>query len=425
MKTIFSLFTTFLLISACSWVDKKQADPYSTVAITGDTSSKAPLSTDLKKYKVAIGAFADSTFKNGTLNGSFLVAKDGQVLFEQYEGYSHYRAQKDSITVATPFHLASVSKTITATAILRLVQEGKIKLEDSVSTFLPGFPKPAITVKLLLNHRSGLPNYVHYMERLGWDKKRRITNQDVLDFIITRYNDINIAPADRGFSYSNTNYALLALIIEKVSGIPYSAYLKQTIFDPLGMKNTYVFSIADSARSMPSYFYSGKQYAFDFLDLVYGDKNIYSTAQDLLKFTVAFSSGTFLNTNLSEAALTPYSFEKPGTHNYGLGWRMLLLKNGKKLIYHNGWWHGSRTALYRLPDEKVTIIALCNNDSKRIYSVKKLADLFGDYLQNGDKEEDLDKIMVSNRSSRGRNKKRTMAKLHSKIKHSRPIASKN
>lgn len=68
-------------------------------------------------------------------------------------------------------------------------------------------------------------------------------------------------------------------------------------------------------------------------------------------------------------------------HNYGLGWRMLLLKNGKKLIYHNGWWHGSRTALYWLPDEKITIIALCNNDSKRIYSVKKLADLFGDYLQ--------------------------------------------
>ncbi len=426
MKTIFLLFTTLLLISACSWVDDKQAKDYSAVAaLPGDSSSKTQLSPDLMKYKVAISAFADSTFKNGTLNGSFLVAKDGQVLFEQYEGYSHYHAQKDSITVTTPFHLASVSKTITATAILRLVQEGKIKLEDSVFAYLPGFPKPAITVKLLLNHRSGLPNYVHYMERLGWDKKKRISNQDVLDFIITRNNDIDIAPADRGFSYSNTNYALLALIIEKVTGISYSAYLKQTIFDPLGMKNTYVFSLADSARSMPSYFYSGKQYAFDFLDLVYGDKNIYSTAQDLLKFTVALSSGTFLNLNLSEAALTPYSFEKPGTHNYGLGWRMLLLKNGKKLIYHNGWWHGSRTALYRLPDEKVTIIALCNNDSKRIYSVKKLADLFGDYLQNGDKEEDLDKMMVSNHSPHRRHKKSTTAKLHSKIKHSRPIASKN
>lgn len=330
----------------------------------------------------------DSSFKAGTLNGSILIAKNGELIYERHEGFERYRSKKDSIQKNSPFHLASVSKTLTATGILKLCQEGKLKIEDPVANYLAGFPLPDITIKTLLNHRSGLPNYVHYMERLGWDRKKRITNQDVLDFLVTRHDEIDIRRADRGFSYSNTNYALLALIIEKTSGLSYPEYMKKTFFEPLGMNDSYVFSIADSARSMPSYYYGGRQYAFDYLDLVYGDKNIYSTTNDLLKFDRALYDDNFLGKNLLEAAYSAYSFEKPGTHNYGLGWRMLLLKNGKKIIYHNGWWHGNRTAYYRLIDEKVTIIALCNNDSKRIYSVKKLADLFGPYLQTGDKDDD-------------------------------------
>lgn len=330
----------------------------------------------------------DSNFRSGTLNGSILVAKNGELIYERHGGFSDYRSKKDSIKENSPFHLASVSKTITATAILKLAQDGKLNIDDPVSTHLLGFPLPTITIRTLLNHRSGLPNYVHYMERLGWDRKTRVSNQDVLNFIISHHKEIAIRTADKGFSYSNTNYALLALIIEKTSGVGYGEYLKKTFFEPLGMNNSYVFTIQDSARSMSSYFYSGKQYAFDYLDLVYGDKNIYSTTNDLLKFDRALYDESFLKPAFLEAAYAAYSFEKPGTHNYGLGWRMLLLKNGKKILYHNGWWHGNRTAYYRLLDEKVTIIALCNNDSKRIYAVKKLVDLFGPYLQTGEKDED-------------------------------------
>lgn len=422
MKTNFCLFIALVFISACSWTDPTHAkEVYAATGISDSSSSH--LSKESKKLQAAIRTFVDTTFQNGSLNGSILVAKDSQILYEHYEGFYGYKYKKDSISAASPFHLASVSKTITAMAVLKLVQDGKIKLDEPLSTYLPGFPKPAITIKLLLNHRSGLPNYVHYMDRLGWDKNKRITNQDVLDFIIARHKEIDIAPADKGFSYSNTNYALLALVIEKQTGLSYGAYLKQLFFDPLGMKNTYAFSLADSAHSMPSFFYSGKQYAFDFLDLVYGDKNIYSTVQDLLKFEKALFTGNLLNTNLIDAAFSPYSFEKPGTHNYGLGWRMLLLKNGKKIIYHNGWWHGNRTAFYHLPDENVTIIALCNNDSKRIYSVRKLADLFGNYMQTGDTDDDSEKNIV--RSLRSKHKKNVTAQLRSKNKYSQPLASKN
>lgn len=318
----------------------------------------------------------------GNFNGSVLVAKNGEIIYEQYKGFRNPRIKKDSITSSTSFHLASVSKTITGMAILKLAEDGKLNIEDTVSKYLAGFPCPGVTIKTLLNHRSGLPNYVHYMEKLGWDKRRLITNKDVLDFIIERHNDIDIGAPDRRFSYSNTNYALLALIIEKASGQFYGDYLRQTFFDPLGMKDTYVFTPADSAKSLPSFFYSGRQYAFDFLDLVYGDKNIYSTVRDLLKWDQALHSGLLFKKETLDAAYSGYSFERPGVNNYGLGWRMFLLRNGKKFIYHNGWWHGNRTAFYRLLDENVAIIALSNNDSKTVYSSKKLADMFGNYFKN-------------------------------------------
>lgn len=172
------------------------------------------------------------------------MAKKGQIIYEEYGGFSHYKGQKDSITSSTPFHLASVSKTITAMAVLKLWEEKKLSIDDSVSKYLIGFPLEGVTIRTLLNHRSGLPNYVHYMERLGWDKKKRITNQDVLDFIIARHTEMDIARPNRGFSYSNTNYALLALVVEKVGGLPFGEYIQKTIFDPLQMKNSYVFSIA-------------------------------------------------------------------------------------------------------------------------------------------------------------------------------------
>jgi CubicO group peptidase (beta-lactamase class C family) len=382
---LFWALPVFIFLSACnSYADQEEkSSDKSSSALSGGTSKLSP--EDFKRYHTAASEFIDSLLGRGRFNGSILVAKDGEIVFEKYAGYRNPKTPQDSITPSTPFHLASVSKTITAMAVLKLWQDGKLNIDDSFSKYFPEFPKPDITIRSLLNHRSGLPNYVHYMERLGWNKKQFVTNKDVLDFIVARHQDIDIGPANRRFSYSNTNYALLALLVEKVSGQLYSEYLQANIFVPLGMKDTYVFTRSDSARSLPSYFYNGRQYAFDFLDLVYGDKNVYSTVRDLLKFDQALYSGLFIKKDILKQAYDPYSFEKPGTHNYGLGWRMLLLKNGKKIIYHNGWWHGNRTAFYRLLDENVTIIALCNNDSKMVYNTKMMADIFGNYL-NSDTE---------------------------------------
>src|SRR5690606_7845536 len=138
--------------------------------------------------------------------------------------------------------------------VLKLAEEGKLSLDDSAYKYLPGFPLMGVTIKSLLNHRSGIPNYVHYMDQMGWDRQVIMTNQDVLDFINKNHKKIQTWTPDRRFSYSNTNYALLALIIENASGQTFSDYMRLSLFEPLGMYDTYVYTPADSLRALGSYF---------------------------------------------------------------------------------------------------------------------------------------------------------------------------
>lgn len=377
-------FFPIVLISWLIWGCTGQTSPPSLKA----ASVPAPAITlpslnpsALIRYNGEVAGFVDSILGKYPFNGSILVAKHGEVIYEKYSGFRNPTLHRDSITAHTPFHLASVSKTFTAMAILKLQEEGRLDIQAPVDTYLPRFPLSDVTVKSLLNHRSGIPNYVHYMDVLGWDRNKLMTNQDVLDFLINRQKDIQIGAPNRRFMYSNTNYVLLALIIERLSGQSFPEYMRQRFFEPLEMHDTYVFTLADSSRHLPSYFSNGKQYAFDFLDCVYGDKNIYSTARDMLKWDRALcDDGTLFSQATLDSAFKGYSFEKPGVHNYGLGWRMYLLDNGRRFVYHNGWWHGNRTAFYRLPDDDVVIVAFTNNDSRRVYSCQGIANIFGEYF---------------------------------------------
>jgi CubicO group peptidase (beta-lactamase class C family) len=180
-------------------------------------------------YYSATSHFFDSLFMRG-FNGSILVAKKGEIIYERYSGYKEIRTKKDSINEHTPFHLASVSKTFTAMAVLKLWEQGKLDIHDPASKYLPGFPIPELTIKDLLSQRSGLLNYTHFMDQSGWDKRKFLTNQDLLQYINTHREQVQRALPGRHFEYSNTNYALLALIIEKVSGQSYSELLSKNFF---------------------------------------------------------------------------------------------------------------------------------------------------------------------------------------------------
>jgi CubicO group peptidase (beta-lactamase class C family) len=366
-KRTFFYIALLLFLGGCgaSSSKKKKTKAESDVQLVNPLSK-----AEADRYHDIAADFYDSSLKRTGFNGAMLVAKKGQIVFEAYNGVERLKG-KDTITASTPFHIASITKTFTAMAILKLAEEGKLNINDSLQKFFPQFPYAGMTVKTLLSQRSGLPNYAYYLEDVKWDKKIKITDADVLQTLITHKPSLQ-HPANRRFNYSNTNFVLLALIIERVSGQLYADYLQEVFFTPLQMTSTKVFKRNDSATVTPSYMWNGVQEAFTWLDVTYGDKNIYSTVTDLLKWDQALYDNKLFRQSTLDSAFQPYSFEKPGMHNYGLGWRMYTLGNNKKIIYHNGWWHGNNATFYRVLPDSLTIIILGNKMNRNIYRVKPL-----------------------------------------------------
>ena len=330
--------------------------------------------------------FFEETLLRSRFNGAILVARNGKIIFEQYQGLQNVLSG-EPIDSNTAFHLASVSKTFTAMAILKLWENAALLLDDPVAKYLEGFPFPLITVRNLLSHRSGLPNYVHFVEKLGWDTQRFITNADILQLLIEHPDKLKPGRANAYFDYCNTNYALLALIVEKVSQLGFSDYLNNVFFKPLGMNNSFVYAVEMAEKVLPSYKFNNRKEPMMFLDAVYGDKNIYSTPRDMMKWDLALSNGQLFSAKTLEEAFRGYSYEKRGTRNYGLGWRLVEMPTGKKIIYHNGWWHGNNTVFSRLPDDSTAIIVLGNKYNRSIYQAKKIAGIFKGYgIQTDDDE---------------------------------------
>jgi len=330
-----------------------------------------------KKYVVS--RYFEKTWSEKNDNVAFLVAKNGQIIYENYMGYAN-RNTDEQITKDTPLHIASVSKVLTANAILMLVDTKKLALNQKVTTLITNFPYPEVTIQTLLNHRSGMKNYAYFTYENGnWDKHKTLTNEDIVKVMVDKQIPLE-SKTDTRFSYCNTNYAMLALIIEKITGLTYPEAMKEMIFAPLGMTHTFVFDITkDKAIIAPSYKGNNVEIGIDYLDGIYGDKNIYSTPEDLLKFDTARYAPFFLNPELLKKVYQGYSYESKGLRNYGLGVRMIEFEKGEPFYYHNGWWHGNTSSLITLRKEKVTIIVLSNKFTKKTYQTKRLASLFGDY----------------------------------------------
>ncbi|WP_245892196.1 serine hydrolase domain-containing protein [Flavobacterium pallidum] len=382
-SVLFSMLGFSLFFCSC-----REKDPAANLA---DSYRKDnPFDTQMPKisaaYKEAkrqkVEAFFNKTWGN-RMNGSFLVAKNGQIIYENYQGYSSIEKKLD-ITATTPIHIASMTKVLTAALVLRLIDAGKLDLGQDVSTILTPFPYPDITIQDLLDHRSGLPNYAYFCDEKGvWDHSKTLTNQDVLN-LMNEHHFPQQFPSGRRFAYCNTNYAMLALVIEKITGMTYPEAMKKMLFEPLKMSNTFVFDMKDKDNVSQTY-KGNMRLRFDHLDGTYGDKNVYSTPRDLLKFDMATYSPNFLSAGLVEKVYKGYSYEHKGTRNYGLGIRMYEWPTGQKMYYHNGWWHGNTSSYIKLKKDTVTIIAISNKYSKSTYQAWKLAPAFGDYPVKVDK----------------------------------------
>jgi CubicO group peptidase (beta-lactamase class C family) len=377
MKFLRLLLLSFLFI-ACKDKEKEFSKKNGTQKDQGEFFVEFnPLdSTYCNKQKKEIEYRYNQLINKNEFYGQFLVAKNGKILFEDYEGFA-YKEKDDKNRKDKPLHIASVSKVLTAAVILRMVDQGKIGLDDKVSKYLKGFYHDDITVRMLLNHRSGLRHYGYFIERdVKWDKSKRITNQDILDLINSGKIHLESKPGTR-FAYCNTNYSLLALIIEKVSGMRYHEAMDKLLFKPLGMKNTFVFDYEKHHDTVSQTYKASKlRLAFDHLDLVYGDKNIYSTARDLLKFDLATYSDKFFSAKLRKEIFKGYSYESKGEKNYGLGIRLREWKEAPTLTYHNGWWHGNTSSYITQKTDTITIIALSNKMTHKTYQTKKFIALF-------------------------------------------------
>lgn len=320
--------------------------------------------------------FYNKNINKDGYTGSFLVAKNGQILYENYNGFAN-RKNNDPIDENTPMHVASVGKVVTAITVLRLVDQGKINLDQPVDEIIDGFPYHTITVRTLLSHRSGLKYYGYYDGI--WDFRKTVTNQDVIDIINQEKVPLEFTP-NKKFKYSNTNYVLLASIVEKVTQKSFKEAVKDIIFDPLQMTHSFVFDDVSKKDLVTQSYKANKMLMhWDYMDGTYGDKNIYTTPRDFLKLDTAIYSDDFLSAALKQEMYRGYSFENKGDRNYGLGIRLIKMKNGEQYTYHNGWWRGNTSSYIRLAQDSVSIILFSNKYSNLTYKTVDLSHHFGDY----------------------------------------------
>ena len=405
-RIIFLLCLSFVMVSCTKEADQNEQlatslPNYGSVNLKKIFKQKDGKIENRDSIVAVLDNYYSRVWVKGDLWGGFLVAKGDEILYEAYRGFGQDKEQMP-ITEDVALHVASVSKSITAMAAMKLVEGGKIKLDDPLTKYFPGFPYPKVTVLTLLNQRSGLPKYEYFVEKIEPQpaelSKKFLSNQDILNLLV-KYKPDLARETDTGFMYCNTNYALLALIIEKVTATPFPEAMQQIIFRPLEMKNTYIFQEKDADRSAKSFYQRGPRvYPYDKLDAIYGDKNVFTTPRDLLNFSKAMYAKDFLRDDLHKMIFEPYSNEKPGINNYGLGFRMKIYDNGAKLTYHNGWWHGTNSVFAHLLKSNVTIIAIGNKFSHRVYTSLALSGLFENFPPEIEK---LHKIMESDSLKNG------------------------
>jgi CubicO group peptidase (beta-lactamase class C family) len=321
------------------------------------------------------------------LHGGVLVAENGRVLYHRAFGYADVAARVPN-TIDARFQTASMSKVFTSTAVLQLAAKRRLRLEDPVARHLRGFPYPGITLRHLLAHTSGLPDLELYESLIAQEPTRVIRNEDAIPALSSWKKGPAFEPGT-AFRYSNTNYVLLALVIEKVRGLRYGDYLKRYVFEPAGMRDTDVLTLKRVKNHVLPTMYDVTPVAIESVSLkdavkmrriryetlnlgsTLGDQNVISTTLDLFRFVEALFGGKLLPAAMLKAATTPapladgtIRYDDPGPPfatrcSYGLGWEVCTEMTG-----HSGYNRGIATMLYVDPAKRRTIVMFDNADGE-------------------------------------------------------------
>ena len=363
MKKLFLIFA--LLLPALSFADVYPQHipnkPLKELSIS--EINKLFHEANIEYKKPAIIEFADELGKK--LNGAFLIAQYDEVIVERAYGYKRLneKTEAQKIDLNTCFELASVSKEFTATAILQLVNAGKISLNDPVKKYIPDLPYDGITIHNLLSHTSGLPEYFNFDE--DWfDKDKMMVNEDVVK-VLKAHTPEKLFEPNVQFRYTNTNYALLALIVKKVTGVPFHEYVKKHILAPAGMTHSFYITERSSKKNYATgHEKDGVPLKQHFMDGTVGDKGLYATVGDLFAWKKAyFNNYKIIPKKLVETATRQQNKLENNAKPeklYGYGWRLEDNKKYGKIIYHGGLWHGFQHIILYHPAENIFMVFLSN-----------------------------------------------------------------
>ena len=319
-----------------------------------------------QRFKKAEKAF--SCLARTGFNGVVLYAEQGEVIYERAFGWRDLsKRHKDSLRIDDAFQLSSDSKMFTAEAIMLLKADGKLNYDDEVRKFIPEFPYEGVTVRHLLNHRSGLPRYDSMADEFWPDRKKPFSNEALIAMLAAHRPEPYGTPGG-GYFYNNINYALLASVVERVSGQHFEDFMRERIFEPCGMTHSYIYSMRnDTAVSlfMPVDVHGHDMYRRgpvkaqnDYLNGVMGDKIMFSTVEDLYKYSLALDGNTLLPDSIQNEAFVPGSAKWKNDEKYGFGWRMS--KEHPDAIYHPGWWKGYRSLIIRDMKHRRFLVILSN-----------------------------------------------------------------
>ncbi|HEY5852101.1 MAG TPA: serine hydrolase domain-containing protein [Lysobacter sp.] len=298
---------------------------------------------------------------------SVLVLRDGQPVVRRSYGQADL-ASGAAATPSTNFRLASVSKQFTATAILLLAQDGRLRLDDPVRRWLPTLPATAapVTIRHLLTHTAGLIDYEDVMDPAS---QVQVHDADVLRLLQSQDRTYFAPGSD--YRYSNSGYALLALVVERASGRRYAQFLHDRIFRPLGMTGTVAYESGISEVANRAYGYTFEQGRWQRTDqsttsAVLGDGGIYSSIDDLAKWDAALYDQRLLTSQSLQEAFTPATATDDPDVKYGYGWRIT-----GETLWHSGETIGFRNVIVRYPRRHLTVVVLTNRNDPEPYALAR------------------------------------------------------
>lgn len=308
--------------------------------------------------------------EEGEFNGVVVITQNGKITYKGAFGIADIETEEE-LTTKSIFNLASVSKQFTALCIMILSEKGKLEYDDAITKYLTELPYNNITIRHLLYHTSGLAPYEDVVEDFweGDEEEDFITNNDLLKMYAKEEPKLVFKPSEK-YEYSNTGYAFLASIVERVSKMSFEDFIKENVFEPLDLSNSFALRRPKKApkKVVQGFTYENEEYedySYNYLDGIVGDGNVFASAEDLATYAYALLEGKIVSEATLKEAFTVATLKNGEETEYGFGWEL----EGVVFVSHTGAWEGYNTYLSIDLEENRIIVVLDNGDNEDVHDI--------------------------------------------------------